>query len=339
MKRNMYAWVAETIAAPVKKPVPVLSVPAVQLLGITVRQLVGDSDLQAKALQAVAACTPGGASVSFMDLSIEAEAFGANIRFSEDEVPTVVGSSVTDEAEAEALQVPEIGAGRTGLNIQAVAKATEVITDRPVFAGAIGPFSLAGRLLGVTDAMYLCYDEPDMVHTVLEKVTQFIIRYCKAYQEAGANGVVIAEPLAGVLSPALAEEFSAGYMKQIVSAVQNEEFIVIYHNCGAGTVQQLDSILANGAKAFHFGNAIRMEDVLPHIPGDVLVMGNVDPAAEFTSGTPESIRAATLGIMEKCCSYPNFVISSGCDIPPVASWDNIHAFYQAASDFYAAKNA
>ena len=52
-------------------------------------------DVYKRQLQAVAACTPGGASVSFMDLSIEAEAFGANIRFSEDEVPTVVAVSYT----------------------------------------------------------------------------------------------------------------------------------------------------------------------------------------------------------------------------------------------------
>ena len=337
MKRNMYDWVKQTIGAPVKKPMPILSFPAVQLLDITVRQLVEDSALQARALRTVAENTNGCAGVSFMDLSIEAEAFGANIRYSENEVPTVVGSSVTDEAQAEALQVPAVGAGRTALNIQAVAQAAEAIQDRPVFAGAIGPFSLAGRLLGVTDAMYLCYDEPDMVHTVLEKVTAFIISYCKAYKETGAGGVVIAEPLAGVLSPALAEEFSAGYMKQIVSAVQSEEFIVVYHNCGAGTIQQIGSILANGAKAYHFGNAIKMEEILPLMPQDVLVMGNIDPAGQFAAGTPESMRAAVYELLRKCGKYPNFLISSGCDIPPAASWDNIRAFYTAVEDFYAGK--
>lgn len=54
-----------------------------------------------------------------------------------------------------------------------------------------------------------------------------------------------------------------------------------------------------------------------HIPADVVAMGNVDPAGEFRNGTPESIRAATLRVMEDCCGYPNFVISSGCDVPPL----------------------
>ena len=103
-----------------------------------------------------------------------------------------------------------------------------------------------------------CYDDPDKVHTVLEKVTEFIAEYCKAFKEAGANGVVIAEPVAGLLSPALAEEFSGPYVKQIVDAVQSEDFIVIYHNCGDNTIRMIDSILSTGSAAYHFGNAIDM---------------------------------------------------------------------------------
>ena len=54
MKRNMKQWVAETIANPVKKGVPVLSFPAVQLMDITVRDLISSSDLQAKGMKMVA---------------------------------------------------------------------------------------------------------------------------------------------------------------------------------------------------------------------------------------------------------------------------------------------
>ena len=64
-------------------------------------------------------------------------------------------------------------------------------------------------------------------------------------------------------------------------------------------------------------------------------MGNVDPAGEFCNGTPESVRRATLDVMKKICSHPNFVISSGCDIPPMSSWDNIDAFFAAVDEFYA----
>lgn len=92
--------------------------------------------------------------------------------------------------------------------------------------------------------------------------------------------------------------------------------------------------LETGAAAYHFGNAVSMEDMLRQMPGDVLTMGNVDPVSAIRNGTPEKVRQDTLAIMEACCKYPNFLISSGCDIPPAAPWENIDAFFAAVEEFY-----
>jgi uroporphyrinogen decarboxylase len=250
-------------------------------------------------------------------------------------VPTVTGRLVTDEDEAEALEVPAVGSKRTGIYIEAVKKAVEKITDRPVFAGIIGPFSLAARLLDVTEIMMDCYDDPDMVHVVLEKSTEFLIEYAKAYKSAGAAGIVMAEPVSGLLSPALEEEFSSPYVKKIVDAVQDDSFSVIYHNCGDNVPKMLDSILSTGAAAYHFGNSVDMEeDIIKKVPADVLVMGNVDPAGVLRMGTPEKVREVTLSLLEKCSKYPNFLLSSGCDIPPMTPWENIKAFFAAFDEYY-----
>nr|WP_300838091.1 uroporphyrinogen decarboxylase family protein [uncultured Acetatifactor sp.] len=337
MKREMRKWLEELRTAPVKKAMPILSFPAVQLLGISVKELISDSDRQAKGMQLVAQRTDAAAAVSLMDLSVEAECFGSTIRVSDEEVPTVTGRIVQNEEEARALKVPEVGSARSGLYVDAIKKAVELITDRPVLAGAIGPFSLAARLLDVTEIMVECYDEPDMVHLVMEKATAFLIEYCKAYKEAGANGIVLAEPVTGLLSPALAEEFSSPYVKRLVDAVQDDYFVVIYHNCGNNTIQMIDSILSTGSAAYHFGNAIDMAQMLPHIPEQTVAMGNVDPAGQFCHGTPQSVRTATLQVMEACCHYKNFVISSGCDIPPMSKWENIDAFFGAVKEYYYGK--
>ncbi len=335
MKRNMVQWLEDIKAAPVKKAMPVLSFPAIQLMDITVKELISSSDMQARGMKLVADRVDSAASVSLMDLSVEAECFGSQIQVSDDEVPNVIGSIVSDEDEAAELEVPEVGAGRTGIYIEAIRKASEMITDRPVFAGVIGPFSLAGRLMDVSEAMILCYEDPDMVHVLLDKCTEFLIKYITAYKETtGANGVVMAEPLAGLLSPKLNAEFSEPYCKRINEAVQDENFIVIYHNCGPSVIQMADSIFSNGAAAYHFGNAIDMEEMMKIAPSDKVIMGNVDPAGEIRNGTPESVRAATLDIMERCCKYPNFAISSGCDIPPLSKWENIDAFFAAVDEFY-----
>lgn len=331
---NMKQWIEDIINTPKKQAIPVLSFPCISLMGITVNELVNDSDLQAKGMKMVADRVKSGAAVSMMDLSVEAEAFGSQIRYSDDEVPTVIGRIVETEEDAEALVVPEVGAGRTGKYIAAIEKVCTMIQDRPVLAGIIGPFSLAGRLMDVSEAMINCYEEPDMVHMVMKKVTSFLIQYANAYKAVGANGIVMAEPLTGLLSPDLAEEFSEPYVKEIIDAVQDDHFAVIYHNCGNNVVRMAESILRVGAVGYHFGNSIKMEDVLDKLPEHVLVMGNVDPAGQIRNGSPESIKTETKAIMNACCGHRNFVISSGCDIPPQSSWENIDAFFEAVDEFY-----
>ena len=334
MTRNMKQWLSDMIAAEKKIALPILSFPSVSLMDITVRELIADSDRQAQGMKMVAERVNAAAAVSLMDLSVEAECFGSTIRVSDEEVPTVIGHIVSDEDEANALEVPAVGSARSGLYVDAIRKAVDIITDRPVLAGIIGPYSLAARLLDVTEIMMLCYDEPDMVHIVLEKATAFLIEYAKAYKAAGANGVVMAEPVAGLLSPALEEEFSSPYVKQIVDAVQDDNFIVVYHNCGDNTPRMTESILSTGSAAYHFGNSIDMAAMMAKFPADVVVMGNVDPAGVLRQGNPELVRTATLDVMSKCCSYPNFLISSGCDIPPATPWENVDAFFAAVEEFY-----
>ena len=72
-----------------------------------------------------------------------------------------------------------------------------------------------------------------------------------------------------------------------------------------------------------------------HIPADTVAMGNIEPSSQFKDGTPESIREATLDLMNRCCKkYPNCVISAGCDIPPLVKLENIYAFFAAVKEYY-----
>ena len=330
----MKRWKENILKNGAKLAVPVLSFPSVTLLGVTVKQLISDGALQAEGMKKIAGRHPALAALSMMDLSVEAEAFGSQIRISDDEVPTVTGKILESEAAARALVVPSATSGRTGLYIKAIEIAAKNIKDRPVFAGTIGPFSLAGRLMDMSEIMVNCYTEPDMVNITLEKTAKFIANYILEFKKAGANGVVMAEPAAGLLSPGLVEEFSSRYVRQIAEKVKSDDFVFVYHNCGPNTPLMFDSLAGIGADAYHFGDAVSMPAMLEGMPKNVLVMGNVSPSKEFRNGTPDSVYAATTALLNACARYKNFVISSGCDIPPMTPWANIDAFFKAVGDFY-----
>ena len=122
-------------------------------------------------------------------------------------------------------------------------------------------------------------------------------------------------------------------MKKIVDAVQDDDFIVVYHNCGNNVLRMTESILTTGAAAYHYGNAIDMSEMMKKMPSNVLVMGNVDPAGTLKEGTVEKVQAETLALLETCGGYPNFIPSSGCDIPPSTPWENIDAFFETVKKF------
>ncbi len=210
---NMRDRLEEIRIADVKKPMPVLSFPCVQLMGMNVRELLSDPDNQANGMKAVADRTDSFAALGFMNLSLEAEAFGADVKISDTNVPVVTAPLTEDIEAAEKLEIPVIKEGRA-------------------------------------------LENPELLHILLRKSTDFLTEYIKAYRSIGADGIFMAEPLAGMLSPELAE------------------------------------------------------------------------------GTPEDVRRETLKLLEKCSVHPNFLISSGCDIPPFAKWENIDAFFEAAGEFY-----
>lgn len=333
MRRNMKQWLNEYIEAPVKKAMPVLSFPGSVMMGNTVEELVRDGHLQALCMKTIAERFDTGVTFSLMDLSVEAEAFGSPVLYSEDEVPTVNGVLVETEEEAEALQIPKVGDGRTGACVEGIREACQLITDRPVLAGMIGPFSLAGRLTDMTEIMYLCFDEPDMVECLLNKATEFLISYARTFKEAGANGICMAEPAAGLLSPQLFDEFSKPYVQKIREAVEDDEFLVVYHNCG--NIRPLyKNVREIGACAYSVGNIVDLEQALDALPEEAIVMGNIDPAGVLRNGDPKTVREATLKLLERCSRHKNFVISSGCDIPPLTPVENIQAFFDAVNEFY-----
>ena len=315
------------------KTIPILSFPSTQLLGITVKELLDSPEMQVKGMKAILDRCNMGASLNMMDLSVEAEAFGCEIVFKDDEVPTVKQGIIDDICDAESITVPSVGSCRTAICIDGIKKAKEEIKDVPVFCGVIGPYSLAGRLFDMTELMMECYDSPDEVEILLSKATEFITNYILEFKKAGADGVIMAEPAAGLLSPSLNAEFSAPYVKEIIEKVNDENFVICYHNCGDAIGDMTNEIKEYGADIYHFGNAVPLVKMLPQMPTDTIVMGNIDPVL-FTTATPDEIKEKVIKLYDECKDYKNFMISSGCDIPAKAKWENIDAYFEAIDELY-----
>ena len=323
----MKQWMADVIRQKEVTAIPVMTHPGIEQNGHTVSEAVKDGRVQAEAVVALARKYPSAAACTIMDLTVEAEAFGAEIAFSDEAVPAVVGHLLSQVEDIYSLQVPSLSAGRIPQYLKANLLAAREINDRPLLGGCIGPFSLAGRLYDMSEMMVLIYENPEAAHQLLSKCTDFIGKYCLALKQTGVNGVVMAEPAAGLLSNDDCRTFSSPYVRRIVERVQDDDFAVVLHNCG-NTGQCTEAMVSTGAAAYHFGNKCRMEEVIGEVPSTALAMGNIDPVSVFKDGTPELMHQTVHDLLDKMQAYPNFVLSSGCDTPPHTPIAQIDTFFE-----------
>ena len=336
-KINMDRWSQDIIDSKDVRVLPVLFFPVLKNMDMGVIDSVTDAKYVAKAMREVIDEFPETiAAVTGMDLTVDSEAFGAGVVFSEKQAPGVKKHPLNDISEVDTLVAPGMDAGRIMLFADAIEEAAKLIDDRPIMGGMLGPFSLAANLLEVSNALMQTVMAPDKMHKLLDICTDYLIERAKLYKSKGAQGVFVAEPTAGIMNPQMLDEFSNKYVKKMVDAVQDEYFYLILHDCGSVT-KSAYTMYETGCKGFHYGNGVDMKDIMPQVPADCLVFGNLDPSEKFFLGTKESMYNDTMKLLEEMKQYPHFVLSSGCDLAPSVSTENIEGFYQALRD-YNAKN-
>ena len=304
-------------------PMPIAVYPGAVLAGVSVRQIVSDPASQVKAILAMQARFGFPIALTAMDLSCEAEAFGSSVRITDGEVPTVIGRLIDTPEKIESLPHPSPGEARTWVGPQAIRMLCEISNDM-VLGSMIGPFSLAGRLYGVSESLELTAEDPDAVLELVEHATAFLIEQAKAIKAAGAAGLVVAEPTAGLLSPRALGQYSSPFIKRIVDEVNDNTFQIILHNCAA-KLMHLPFVLQSGATALHFGAPMDMRGALQQTPSEIVLCGNLDPAGVFVRSMPDEVEALTQELLLMTAPFKNFVPSSGCDVPPDAPLANIEA--------------
>lgn len=307
---------------------PILTYPGALLINATVRDIVTDPVKQTSAQFALHERLKTDVFLAAMDLSAEVEAFGGEVVISDWEIPTVAHSVVPEGVKVRELVVPTAGAARTGVYLEAVRLFRQAAKEAVILGGMIGPFSLATRLYGVSEALELTTGNAELVNVLLEKSTAFLIAYAAAFKAAGADGVIMAEPTAGLLSPRALRNFSSGWVRQIVDNVDDLSFTLIHHSCSA-KLAHLDAVLESGAKVFHFGAPMDISAALNRVPPNTIICGNLDPTNVFYRGTPVEVENQVNRLLAATASYRNFVLSSGCDIPPRTPIENIEAFFRA----------
>ena len=154
-------------------PMPIGVYAGMEIIGATVKDVVTNPQKQTDAIMALHERFRTQMILTMMDLSAEAELFGCQIRMGDDEIPTVVGRVLTSEELIDQMTSPTAGNGRTAVHLQTAQKLVARATGFPVIGGLIGPFSLASRLFGVSEALELSITNPGFAKKIASKSYRF----------------------------------------------------------------------------------------------------------------------------------------------------------------------
>jgi len=309
--------------------VPLMGYPGVQLTKSSIKQNGFNWGLHFWTIYELVKKFEPDAIFFMMDLSVEANALGLPVRFPLHESPSVEYPLVKKLDDLnQFLSLDILKDGRVTAFIETM-KLMKKTIDIPKGGYVIGPFTLAGLMLGANDIAIATLDDKELVFKVLEFCTTTIIHYAKALVEAGADIIAILEPTAVILSPAAFWEFSGQFVKEIIKEIS---VIPILHVCG-GASNLLDKMVLTGAEGLSLDSLVDFPTAAQKIPEDMFLIGNIDPVRVMRNGSPEEVKRKTLELLEKMRPYSNFILSTGCDLPPETPLENIAAFMEAGKSY------
>ncbi|MFW6045169.1 MAG: uroporphyrinogen decarboxylase family protein [Planctomycetota bacterium] len=266
-----------------------------------------------------------------MDLAVEASGMGLQVRFPLMDSPSVEIHPVEEESDLDQFHsVDVLKDGRTYSFIETMHLVQQMLPPNEIGGAYVaGPFTLAGLLCGANDIGMNVMLKRDLVLKVLQMATSVITRYALALEDAGADMVMILDPLSVMLGPDQFQEFAGRFTSIVISALKDA--MPVYHVCG-DTTHLLDQFGKLGAHGLSLDADVDLAEAAQQVPADCVLIGNIDPVSLLRKGNPEQVRQAVLNLRKKMDPYPNFILSTGCDLPQDTPFENIDAMIQAGME-------
>jgi uroporphyrinogen decarboxylase len=308
--------------SPRRLVVPLMGYPGARLTNSTLKQNGFNSELHYRSIRALVERFEPDVAFFMMDLSIEAGAIGLPIRFPLNESASVESHPVQSVADLDAFRVLDpLRDARVRSYIETMQLMKE---NLKVLRGAyvIGPFTLAGLMMGAENIALATITDRELVTAVVEFSEDVITGYARALIQAGAEMIAILEPTATFLSPKSFKSFSGSYVGRIASGL---DAMTILHICG-NTTHLVPAMCETGVQGLSLDGPVDFPGIAKTVPPDVVLIGNVDPVKVMVNEGPKGVRKAVVGLMDAMAPYPNFVLSTGCDLPLETPLENIEAF-------------
>jgi uroporphyrinogen decarboxylase len=280
------------------------------------------------------------AAILFSDILTIPDAMGLGLYFSEGEGPRF-RKTVRTEQDVVQLPIPDVARDLSYVTDAVSLIRRELNGSIPLIGFSGSPWTLATYMIegsGSKDfrnAKAFMYNQPQVMHQLLDKLAQSVTSYLNAQIAAGAQAVQIFDTWGGILSTGAYQEFSLAYMKKIVAGLTKEadgrKVPVILFTKNGGL--WLNEIADSGCDCVGLDWTIEIGRARGLIGDKVSLQGNMDPSILYSS--PASIRAEVARILESYGSGNGHVFNLGHGITPEVDPANVAVFIESVHELSA----
>jgi len=272
-----------------------------------------------------------------MDLSVEANALGRYTVFPREDSATVYTKEKFNIDEIEKLREIDISFDTRLIGYVETMKLMKLELSPSIIRGAYvtGPFTLSSLIMGAQNAVISILKDPESIYKLCDYVTEIIQEYTRLLISAGAEVICILEPTAVMLGPNQFKTFSASYVRRITETCKYNGVDTIYHICG-NTMHLIEKMVESGVGGISIDSkytGIQISKVVQMVPSDIVIIGNISPTVTMAYGKPDDVHRAVIELLKEMRLCPNFIVSTGCDLPQKTPLNNISVFMKTARTY------
>lgn len=273
------------------------------------------------------------AAILFSDILIPIEAMGMPLEFGER--GPVLGKPIRTQQDLDGLGIPDPEV-ETPFVMEAIRILRRELEGRVPLIGFSGaPFTLASYMVeggsspNFVELKSLMFEKPEVMHSLLDKVSDTVTAYLNAQIKSGAQAVQIFDTWAGTLSPRDYEEFALFYVKKVIDGLKREGVPVIHFLSGGPGL--LERMKKAGSDVIGVDWRIELSEAIARLGPDVAVQGNLDPCALFLP--IDKIEERVREILEQAKGSPGHIFNLGHGILPKTPVEKAIALVEAVHKY------
>lgn len=267
------------------------------------------------------------------DMGVEAEALGSKVNYyahATDILYPTISQHPAEKVEDLNLQIPLdlASAGRIPLVTEAIRILKEEVGNQVAIGSwVLGPYTLAGQLLDLSQLAKAAFKKKDLVGKLLDQLAGVLIQIINIYRRAGADYITVREMGAGpdILSPRMFESLIRPPLRRIFDEIESPK---VLHICG-DTNAIIDQMVLCGADALSVEKKNNVTETRKKLGPDVLIFGELDAYGVLSQGKPDDVDRAVKEAVERGVN----AIWPGCDIWPMVPKENMEALMVSARKY------